>query len=110
AAAHGYLTGKNVAERMLEKVGRSVLVGHTHNPESITKWNATIGFEMRAMVLGCQCEARGGGGKSFPAFAPHDGWLQGGVLVTVHADGEWVAERMRWNGESLFVGGARYTP
>ena len=110
AAVHGYLTGSNVAARTLEKVGRSVIMGHTHGPESHSVWNKTIGFEMRAMVIGCQCEVRGEGGKSFPTFAPRDGWLQGGALVTVHADGEWQAERMRWNGESLFVGGARYTP
>lgn len=110
AAVHGYLTGANVAKRTLERVGRSCLMGHTHGPESYSEWNRTIGFEMRAMVVGCQCEVRGGGGKSFPTFAPRDGWGQGGVLVTVHGDGEWQAERMRWNGESLFVGRERYTP
>lgn len=108
AAVHGYLTGKDVAKRTLERVGRSCLMGHTHGPESYSIWNPTIGFEMRAMVVGCQCEVRGG--KLFPTFAPRDRWLQGGAIVTVHSDGEWVAERMRWNGESLFVGRNRYTP
>lgn len=110
AAVHGYLTGANVAKRTLERVGRSVLMAHTHGPEFYSEWNKTIGFEMRAMVIGCQCEVRGEGGKSFPTFAPRDGWLQGGARVTVHADNEWTVERIRWNGESLFVGRDRYTP
>lgn len=110
AAVHGTLTGKDVARRTMEKIGRSVIMGHTHGPEEHSVWNKTIGFEMRSYVLGCQCEVRGGGGKSFPTFAPRDGWLQGGGLVTVYADGEWVFERMRWNGESLFADGHRFTP
>lgn len=110
AAVHGNLTGRNVAMRTLEKVGRSVIMGHTHQPESVYSWNRTIGFEMRAMVIGAQCEVRGGGGKSFPTFAARDGWAQGGALVTVHPDGEWHAERMRWTGDALLVGRDRYTP
>ncbi len=105
---HGDRTGKNVALNTLESVGRSVLMGHTHRPESVFLWNATIGFEMRAMVIGAQCAVRGD--KGFPTFVARDKWLQGGALVTVHSDGEWVAERMRWNGESLFAGSQRWTP
>lgn len=108
AAVHGDRTGKNVALNTLESVGRSVLMGHTHRPESVYQWNPTIGFEMRAMVIGAQCAVRGD--KGFPTFATRDKWLQGGALVTVHGDDEWTAERMRWNGESLFVGGHRWTP
>lgn len=108
AAVHGDRTGKNVALNTLESVGRSVLMGHTHRPESVYQWNPTIGFEMRAMVIGAQCAVRGD--KGFPTFATRDKWLQGGALVTVHSDGEWTAERMRWNGESLFTHGHRWTP
>lgn len=107
-AVHGSLTGKNVALNTLASVGRSVVCGHTHRPEMIYQWNPTIGFEMRAMVIGAQCAVRGG--KGFPTFVERDKWLQGGALVTVHADGEWDIERARWNGESLFVCGERWTP
>lgn len=109
AAVHGWLTGNNVAARTLDAVGRSVVMGHTHRPEIVYQWNNTLGFEMRAMVIGAQCEVRGGGGKRFPTFVPRDGWLQGGALVSVYGDGEWEVERMRWNGESLFANGERFT-
>lgn len=108
AAVHGDLTGKNVALNTLASVGRSVICGHTHRPEIVHQWNPTIGFEMRGMVIGAQCAVRGA--KRFPTFVARDKWLQGGALVTVFADGEWSAERMRWNGSSLFVAGQRFTP
>lgn len=107
-AVHGDRTGKNVALNTLASVGRSVICGHTHRAEMVYQWNATIGFEMRAMVIGAQCAVRGD--KGFPTFVARDKWLQGGAIVTVHSDGEWDVQRMRWSGEALFVGRDRYTP
>lgn len=108
-AVHGWLTGANVAKRTLEKVGRSVLLGHTHGPEHVFQWSPQLQCEQQAMVIGCQCEVRGG--KSFPTFVERDGWLQGPAVVTVHADGEFDLVRARWNGESLFLPGiGRWTP
>lgn len=105
AAVHGWLTGANVAARTLEKVGRSVLIGHTHGPEHVFKWSPQLRIEQQAMVVGCQCEVRGGAGKSFPTFAARDGWLQGPAVVTTYPDGEFAVQRARWNGESLIVPG-----
>ncbi len=108
-AVHGYRTGSNVAERMLEDVGRSVLVGHIHRPEHVFRWSKQLNCEQQAMVVGCSCEVRGGGAKSFPAFAPNDRWLQGAAVVTVHPDGEFSLERARWNGKRLYCGGRSWS-
>lgn len=98
-AVHGWLTGANVAARTLEKVGRSVILGHTHGPEHVFQWSKQLQIEQQAMVVGCQCAVRGN--KHFPTFVPRDGWLQGPAIVTVYGDGEFTLERARWNGSTL---------
>lgn len=105
---HGHLTGANVAARTLEDVGRSVLLGHTHRPEHVFHWNKSLRVEQQAMVVGCQCAVRGD--KGFPTFVARDKWLQGPAIVTVHADGQFCLERVRWTGESLVLGSRRWTP
>jgi len=108
-AVHGWLTGPNTAGRTLDKIGRSVIAAHTHQAEHVYRWSQQLQAEQQAVVVGCQCEVRGGGGKSFPTFAPRDSWVQGPALVTVHPDGEFTIERARWNGDSLYLGRERYT-
>lgn len=107
AAVHGWLTGPTVAGNTLNKVGRSVILGHTHRPEHVFRWSQQLKVEQQAVVVGCQCAVRGV--KSFPTFVARDNWLQGPAVVTVHRDGEFVIERARWNGDSLFVGADRYS-
>ncbi len=107
-AAHGWLTGANVAARTLEKVGRSVIIGHTHRPEHVFKWSQQLQCEQQAVVVGAQCEVRGG--KNFPTFVARDGWLQGPALVTVYGPEEFAIERCRWSGDSLYASGMAYTP
>lgn len=104
---HGHLTGRNVAARTLEDVGRSVILGHTHRPEHVFHWNKSLRVEQQAMVAGCQCAVRGD--KGFPTFVARDKWLQGPVVVTVHADGQFVLERVRWTGDSLVLGSKRWS-
>lgn len=108
-AVHGNLTGQHVAARLLKKVGRSVIFGHIHRPEHIFEWNTTIKREQQAMAIGCSCEVRGGGGKNYPTFVANDGWLQGPCLVTAHPDGQFVLERMRWDGTTLYAGRDRWS-
>ena len=107
AGVHGYLTGKDVAGRTLAKVGRSVIMGHTHGPEHVFKFNTTAQREQQAMVVGCQCEVRGG--KGFPTFAPRDTWLQGPAVVTVYPSGEFDLSRARWSGGYLHFNGERWS-
>lgn len=109
-AMHGYLTGDHVAAKSLAQRGRSVVVGHTHRREHVFKWSKELQCEQQAAVCGASCEARGGGGKNFPTFAPHDRWTQGAVVVTVHPDDEFVIDHARWNGDSLILGAQRWTP
>jgi hypothetical protein len=104
---HGYLTGNNVAGRTLDKVGRSVIMGHTHGPEHVYQWCKPLGIEQQAVVIGCQCAVRGES-HHFPTFAANDTWLQGPALVTVHDDGEFAIERARWTGKHLIVGSERF--
>lgn len=106
---HGWLTGKNVAARTLEKVGRSVVVGHIHRPEHVYSWSKQLHCEQQAVVVGCSCEVRGGGNKHFPTFVPEDDWLQGAALVTVWPDQEFTIELARWTGDSLVIGSRRWS-
>lgn len=108
AAVHGHLTSDNVARRTLAKVGRSVLLGHTHRPEHVFQWSQQLKCEQQAMVVGAQCAVRGD--KLFPTFVARDGWLQGPTIVTVHPDGEFALTRCRWTGTSLIAGQQRWTP
>lgn len=109
-AWHGYLTGDHVAEKSLKQRGVSSIVGHTHRAEHIFKWSNELRCVQQAAVCGASCEARGGGGKIFPTFAPHDRWTQGDIVVTVHPDGEFVIEHARWTGDSLILGNRRWAP
>ncbi len=107
---HGWLTGNNVAARTLEKVGRSVVMGHTHRPEHVFQWSKQLNARLEAAVIGCSCEVRGGGDKHFPTFVPEDGWQQGAGLVTVWPDQTWTLEHARWTGDALVCGSHRWTP
>lgn len=108
-AWHGYLTGDNVASKSLAQRGVSSIVGHTHRIEHVFKWSKELRCIQQAAVCGASCEARGGGDKSFPTFAPHDRWTQGDVVVTVHPDGEFAIQHALWNGSSLTLGAQRWS-
>lgn len=105
-ARHGWLTGHNTAERSMRKRGRSLIVGHIHAPEHKWIWDPSMEIERQAVVVGAQCEVRG---EQFPNFVPCDGWLQGPCVVTVHGDGEFDIQRVRWTGSSLILGQRRWS-
>lgn len=84
---HGWLTGENTAAKTLDRLGHSVVVGHTHaqrctqqtrydiagTPETITCWEA-----------GTMAQIRDGLG-----FAVRPSWQQGFVTAQVWPDGSF---------------------
>lgn len=92
-ARHGWLTGANTAEKSVRKRGRSIIVGHTHQPEHAWVWDPSMGCHRQGVVSGAQCLTRH---ERFPHFAVLDGWAQGPVVVTVHSDRNFVIEQTNW--------------
>lgn len=99
-ARHGWITGFNTARRSMEKRGRSIIVGHTHQPEHTFRWDPSAECRREAAVIGAMCTVRGQG-KDFPHFVPTDGWLQGFGVVSRWADGRFAIEHVRWDGGVL---------
>jgi predicted phosphodiesterase len=84
-ARHGWLTGANTAAKTLDRLGHSVIVGHTHHQRIAHR--TTWGIDRKPRVLlgveaGCMCRLDGGLGYSINAD-----WQQGFCTVTVWPDG-----------------------
>lgn len=92
-ARHGWLTGANTAAKSVRKRGRSIIVGHTHQPEHAWVWDPSMECHRQGVVSGAQCLARS---ERFPHFAVLDGWAAGPVIVTVFSDRNFVIEQTRW--------------
>jgi hypothetical protein len=98
-ARHGWLTGANTAEKSVRKRGRSIIVGHTHQPEHAWVWDPSMQCHRQGVVSGAQCLTRH---ERFPHFAVLDGWAQGPVVVTVHSDRNFVIEQTNWYEGKLY--------
>lgn len=92
-ARHGWLTGANTAEKSMKKRGRSILVGHTHQPEHHYWWDPSMECHRQGVVVGAMCLTRN---VRFPHFAVLDNWMAGPATVTVLPNGEFVIEQSRW--------------
>lgn len=92
-ARHGWYTGANTAEKSMKKRGRSILVGHTHQPEHHWWWDPSMEIHRQGVVVGAMCLSRN---IRFPHFAPLDNWTQGPAIVTIHPNGQFVIEQTNW--------------
>lgn len=92
-ARHGWITGNNTAKRSLERRGRSIICGHTHQPEHVFRWDPSAGCQREAVVIGCMCLTRD---RQFPHFAVLDNWLQGMAVVSRWSDGQFLIEHVPW--------------
>jgi hypothetical protein len=95
---HGWIVSAGTAEKSLLKRGRSIIVGHKHSREHVSRWDASVGAERQGVVAGTMSLARD---QRFPHFAVADDWLQGFVTVTRWPDGRFNIEHARWDGERL---------
>ena len=98
-ARHGWLTGANTAEKSVRKRGRSIIVGHTHQPEHAWVWDPSMQCHRQGVVAGAQCLTRD---IRFPHFAVLDGWASGPVVVTVHSDRNFMIEQTNWYEGKLY--------
>jgi hypothetical protein len=105
-ARHGWLTGQNTARRSMDKRGRSIICGHTHQPELTFKWDASSDCWRQAAVVGCMCLVRN---ERYPHFAVCDNWLQGLAVVSRWDNGDFLIEHVPWSDGTLTWRGERFT-
>lgn len=96
---HGWLTGAKTAEKSVRKRGRSIIVGHTHQPEHAWIWDPSMEVHRQGVVAGAMSLARN---VRFPHFAVLEGWAQGPVVVTVRSDRDFVIEQTHWSDGQLY--------
>lgn len=99
-ARHGWLTGDKGAERTIERLGHSVIVGHTHHQRMTKRTLWDIDRRPRVVVAveaGCMCRIEGGLGYSVNA-----NWQNGFATATVWRDGTFKVDLATWVGERLY--------
>lgn len=109
-AAHGWMTGTNVAERSMKARGRSQIVGHIHRRELTYWWDPSMEVERVGATVGCMCEVRGGGDGRYPPYVKQDKWLQGLAVVSCWPDDRFEIEHIRWDGHTLAWRNERFRP
>lgn len=105
-ARHGWLTGANTAGKTLDRLGHSVIVGHTHH-QRITH-RTTWGINRKPRVLlgveaGCMCRVDGGLGYSVNAD-----WQMGFATVNVWKDGTFKVDLASFFDDTLYWRGRRW--
>jgi hypothetical protein len=87
---HGWLTGANAAMSTLDRLGHSVIVGHTHHQR--IHYKTIYGIDGQPQVLqaveaGTMCKPEGGLG-----YVINPNWQQGFATATVWTDGSFNIE------------------
>ena len=99
-ARHGWLTGDKGAERTIERLGHSVIVGHTHHQRMTKRTLWDIDRKPRVVVAveaGCMCQIEGGLGYSVNA-----NWQNGFATAQVWDDGTFKVDVATWVGGKLY--------
>lgn len=101
---HGWLTGHNTGGRTLAKLGRSVVVGHTHGKEHVfwLQYGSGRPKLQQAIVAGTMSRL------DFP-YVVQPNWHQGFAVATVWPDGKFHLEHVVWQDEALYWRGQRWT-
>jgi len=88
-ARHGFVTGANSAQRTVEKIGLSVVVGHTHRQviTYVTEERRRESLTMMCIEAGCMCRVEGGLG-----YVVNPNWQQGFATAQVWPDGRFTIE------------------
>jgi hypothetical protein len=102
-ARHGWITGQNSAQKSLDRVGRSLAIGHTHRQilTRRTYFNGLGHKTIQAAECGTLRGIEGGGG-----FAVNPDWQMGLAVAQVGSDGVETIDFasfddgvLRWRGE-----------
>lgn len=102
-ARHGWITGQNSAQKSLDRVGRSLVVGHTHRQVLTrrTYFNGITHRTIQAAECGTLRGIEGGGG-----FAVNPDWQVGLAVAQIGSDGAETIDFasfddgvLRWRGE-----------
>lgn len=110
-AIHGKNTGsktKTGAVTHAERMGASVVMGHTHrqNHHTVTRWTPRVDIgreDLDAAELGtCRVLQKSAG------FVDRPNWQNGAGLVTVFADGSHQIELIRWANDRLHLRGQQW--
>lgn len=94
---HGFYTGKGVAARSLDRLGRSVIVNHNHTKEHIFRLDNGLNVLRQAVVGGTMSR----NDAVFPHFAVEPDWHQGFVVVARWRDGRFQVEHAVYHDGTL---------
>jgi UDP-2,3-diacylglucosamine pyrophosphatase LpxH len=105
-ARHGFLTGANSTATMLDAIGMSVVLGHTHRQDvhhrTIYRGKRALG-RIVAVECGTLASLEGGMG-----YAVNPKWQQGLAVATVWPDGSHDVELVPYDGKALYFRGRRF--
>lgn len=108
AVRHGWLTGQNTAQKTLDRLGHSVIVGHTHAQCVTYKTLYSIDSKpkvLQAVEAGTLSQVESGLG-----YALYPNWQHGFAPVQVWADGSFHVDlatydngSLRWRDQRFYV-------
>lgn len=104
---HGWLTGSNAAQASLQRLGHSIIVGHTHKQRVHYKTIYDIDGKRRilhAVEAGTMCNPHKGIG-----YAVDPDWQQGFATATIWPDGSFNIELATYSNGVLKWRDQRYT-
>jgi hypothetical protein len=101
AVRHGWLTGDNTAGKTLDRIGASIIVGHTHAKRDVWKvvYRDIAGerpIVLRGVEIGTMSRIKDGLG-----YAIRPGWTQGFVTVDLWPDGKFTIDHATFEDGSL---------
>lgn len=104
-ARHGWLTGPNAGARTVEKVGTSVIVGHTHmqGVQIVPRWYRGRLDTMIGVEVGCGCRVDADG----LGYAAQPRWVQGFATAWVWENGEFTVDLARFEDGHIRWGAQR---
>lgn len=93
-ARHGWLTGPNAGARTVDKVGRSVIVGHTHmqGVQLVSRYHRGKLETLVGVEVGCGCVVKPDG----LGYAAQPRWVQGFATASVWPDGSFTVDLARF--------------
>ena len=101
AVRHGWLTGDNTAGKSLDRLGASIIVGHTHAKRDVWKVvyrdiEGETPIVLRGVEIGTMSRIKDGLGYSI-----RPGWTQGFVTVDLWPDGKFTVDHATFEDGSL---------
>lgn len=102
---HGLFTGPGTARKTIQKLGRSAIVGHGHQKESVFR----LVYPKKRLQWGFVAGTMSRNDEVFPHFATNPDWHQGFVTVERWPDGAFVIEHTNYHDGTLYWRDRRWT-